>query len=662
MTHHKFVTYPFAAIVGQEQMKLALILNAINPQIGGVLIRGQKGTAKSTAARALAELLPEIEVVKGCPFNCNPYDLKEMCRSCQERYENGEKLPILVRKMTVTNLPVSATEDRVVGTLDIERAIKEGIKALEPGILAEANNGILYIDEVNLLDDHVSDVLLDSAAMGVNLIEREGVSIYHPAKFILIGTMNPEEGELRPQLIDRFGLSIEIKGIKNVEDRVKIMKYRESFDQDPWAFIQKWESEQIKIREKIIKARKLISKVNISDDFLIFISKICIELDVHGHRSDIVIAKTAKTIAAFNERTEVIEEDILKAMELALSHRMRRKPFERPEMKKSELEKIIKNIKNEEKTKNSQIPEKKSDGKTKIPTIPREKTFEIEKELRTQGFLNSVRKKQDKIIRYSYGKRLKSLVNTKSGKYVRFKIPNGKVTDVAFDATIRNAALNFIRHGNKFVITCDNIREKVREGKISALIVLVVDASGSMGAEDRMRFAKGLVLNILNDIYQKRDRVALITFRKQDARVLLPPTSSIELAIDYLTELPTGGKTPLSAGILKGIQVIEAEKRKRTQILPLMVLITDGKGNVLFKNSLEEDFMELKDLILKNDIQTMIIDTETATFSLGFAKKLANSFNSKYYHISELVIPDFTKNFDVDSKLNYFSGYDSIYS
>ncbi len=648
MTHHKFIVYPFSAIVGQESMKLALILNAINPQIGGVLIRGQKGTAKSTAARALADLLPQIEIVKDCPFNCSPNNLKEMCKSCQERFEHGEKLPVTKRKMTVTNLPVSATEDRVIGTLDIERAIKEGIKALEPGILAEANNGILYIDEVNLLDDHVSDVLLDSAAMGVNLIEREGISVYHPAKFILIGTMNPEEGELRPQLLDRFGLSILIEGIGNVEDRVKVVKYREEFDEDPWAFKEKWKGEQDKLREKILKARNLVHETTISDEFLKFISQVCIDLDVHGHRSDIVITKTAKTIAAFNGRTEVIEDDILKAMELALSHRMRRKPFEEPEMKRGELQKIIDEAKNKEPNEKSPVPEP-SNQKIEFPTKPKEEVFDIERELNDKKVLDSERRRQDKVVRYSSGKRIKSYVENKSGRYTRFKDPNGKITDIAFDATIRNAALNYVKNGKKFEITFNSIKEKVREGKIPALVVIAVDASGSMGAEDRMKFAKGMVLNILNDVYQKRDKVALVAFRKEEARVLLPPTSSIDLAIDYLKELPTGGKTPLSAGIYKSIQLIEIQRRKKSQILPVLILITDGKGNVTFKKSLEEDFIALQQLINKNKIQTIIIDTENRRLPLGLAKKLSETLDSSYYHIAEVALSENNK---LDDRFN----------
>ncbi|MHA1383080.1 MAG: ATP-binding protein [Candidatus Helarchaeota archaeon] len=342
MTYHGFLTYPFTAIIGQENMKLALILNIINPQIGGVLIHGEKGTAKTTAVRALAHLLPEIEVVKDCPFNCNPHNQKEMCGLCQERLEHGEELPILKRKMTVTNLPISATKDEVVGTINIEQIKKSGMKALEPGILAMANRGILYIDDVNLLDDHVADVLLDSSALGVNLIERDGITIYHPAKFILIGTMNPEEGELRPQLLDRFGLSISIESTKKAEERVQIIENWEEFDNDPSNFIEKWKPQQEKLRIKIQKARELLPKIEISSDLLNFISQVCINAKVHGHRADIIITKTAKTIAAFKGRTKVFKDDIHKAIKLALPHRIRNKTFEFPESNKEDPGKTIK--------------------------------------------------------------------------------------------------------------------------------------------------------------------------------------------------------------------------------------------------------------------------------------------------------------------------------
>jgi magnesium chelatase subunit I len=320
--------YPFAAIVGQEPMKQALLLNAVNPELSGVLIRGEKGTAKSTAVRALVALLPEIELVADCPFNCHPGDVTAMCGSCRERLEAGTELPRRRHRMRVVELPVSATEDRVVGTLDIEQAIKKGEKRFEPGVLAEANRGLLYVDEVNLLDDHVVDVLLDAAAMGVNTVEREGVSFAHPAQFILVGTMNPEEGELRPQLLDRFGLCVNIVGVTDPAQRVEIVKRRMAFEDDSAEFIAAWEGEQQRLREKIVAARHLLPRVSINDEMLLLIARTAIEMGVDGHRADLVMMKAAKTNAVLRGRAEVTATDIRETAELALLHRMRRKPFQ----------------------------------------------------------------------------------------------------------------------------------------------------------------------------------------------------------------------------------------------------------------------------------------------------------------------------------------------
>lgn len=341
MSHHmKRVVLPFTALVGQEKLKKALILNAINPGLQGVLVRGERGTAKSTAVRALAELLPEVDVVR-CPFHCSPYDPSLQCDTCNERYEKGQELTVEKKKMRVVELPLGATEDRVVGTLDIEKALREGIKALQPGILAEVNQGILYIDEVNLLDDHLVDVLLDSAAMAVNSIEREGVSLSHPSKFILVGTMNPEEGELRPQLLDRFGLSVDVVGIKETADRVEIIKVVEEFVIDPSQTSHQYEKEQQLLRDQIIKARDIWKQVKINEELLEKIVEICINLGVHGHRADFLIARTARTIAAYNQRMEVTEEDVKEAADFVLPHRMRRKPFEEPQPFDEEVERII---------------------------------------------------------------------------------------------------------------------------------------------------------------------------------------------------------------------------------------------------------------------------------------------------------------------------------
>ncbi|MCT4596680.1 MAG: ATP-binding protein [Vallitalea sp.] len=319
--------YPFTAIVGQNKMKKALLLNIINPSIGGVLIRGEKGTAKSTAVRALADLLPERNEISGCKFHCDPDEISKCCDDCANLIKSGD-FDIHKGKMRVIDLPVSATEDRVVGTLDIEHIIKMGKKKLEAGILAQANRNILYIDEVNLLDDHVVDILLDCAAMGVNTIEREGISYTHPARFVLVGTMNPEEGDLRPQLLDRFGLVVEVMGEKESGSRVDVIKRRLDYEDNEEEFADRYIDENNRLIERIIKSKKLLSSVKYTDEILEAVAKLSIELEVDGHRADITMIKTAVTNAAFNGRTEVIKEDLLEAAELVLPHRMRRRPFE----------------------------------------------------------------------------------------------------------------------------------------------------------------------------------------------------------------------------------------------------------------------------------------------------------------------------------------------
>jgi len=333
--------FPFTAIVGQERMKRALILNAISPQIGGVLIRGERGTAKSTAARALAALLPDIEVVADCPFACAPSEPEHLCDRCRERLDAGEELPRAVRRTSFVNLPVSATEDRVVGTLDIERAIKTGERHFEPGVLAAANRGLLYVDEINLLDDHVVDLLLDSAAMGVNVVEREGISFSHPARFILVGTMNPEEGELRPQLLDRFALCVDIAGIGEAQARVDILERRVRYEQDPEAFCQEWCEVEDALTERIREAQRFLPQVSYDRKHLYAIAELTSEMQVDGHRADIVILKTAIAHAAFEARQVISETDILLAAELALPHRLRRGPFDETEAQLERLEKRL---------------------------------------------------------------------------------------------------------------------------------------------------------------------------------------------------------------------------------------------------------------------------------------------------------------------------------
>jgi Mg-chelatase subunit ChlI len=324
------LVYPFTAIVNQSELKLALLLNAVNLLIGGLLIRGQKGTGKSSAVRAMADVLPEVTVVKGCTFNCSPTDPTNMCSSCLERFREGEGLEIETRRMRVVSLPIGATEDRVIGSLDIEKAISQGVRALQPGLLAEANQNILYIDEVNLLPDHLTDSILDAAASGWNTVEREGVSVSHPSRFILIGTMNPEEGELRPQLADRFSLHISIEGIYDEAQRVEIIRRNLEFGEDPVGFTKRWRDEQEGLRKRITDARKLVGNVEAPESMMRAVATACISLHVDGHRPDISTIRAAKALAAFEGRKVVTVKDIMRSSIMAVGYRTRGFGFEKP--------------------------------------------------------------------------------------------------------------------------------------------------------------------------------------------------------------------------------------------------------------------------------------------------------------------------------------------
>jgi magnesium chelatase subunit D len=634
------VVLPFTAIIGQQKLKQALVLNAINPRLLGVLIRGEKGTGKSTAVRALAELLPEIEVVR-CPFNCSPNNPSLQCNTCNAKYLRGEKLRTVKRKTKVVELPLGATEDRVVGTLDIEKALREGIKALEPGILAEVNQGILYIDEVNLLDDHLVDILLDSAAMGVNIVEREGISVSHPSKFILVGTMNPEEGEIRPQLLDRFGLSVDIKGTKDIKERIKIVNVVEEFEKDPESFSRKYEKEQSKLRQRILKARELLNEVKISGALMNTIGRICLEFEVHGHRADFLIARTAKTMAACNQRKSVVEQDVQAAAELVLPHRMRRLPFEEPKPVTEKVRKIIR----QRKTPASASGKREQDGgEGGGPNDEEGDSAQWDDRREGAGRVFTLGKPQkaeiklpkDKRRRMGSGRRARTL-STHSGKYVKARMPEGKTTDIAIDATIRAAVA---RKGD-LKIEKEDLREKVRAKKVSSVIMFVVDASGSMAAMKGLEMAKRAVLALLEDSYQKRDKVGFIAVAGYEAQVLLPPTSSVELAVRCLRELPTKGRTPLPDGLYKGLQALKTQLWKNRNILPIMVLVSDGRGNVALGTDVRNELISIAKDIRKQGIRLVVIDTDNTDG--GFPqvghncnKEIAEASGGTYYTMDEL--------------------------
>ena len=644
----KRIEYPFTAIVGQEKMKKALMLNAINFNIGGVLIRGQKGTAKSTAVRALANLLPEISVVDGCLFNCDPDNEKSLCDDCSQKLKKEGGLPVIKRKMKVVNLPLGATEDRVTGTLDIEHAIKKGEKIFEPGILAEAHRGILYVDEVNLLDDHLVDVLLDSAAMGINYVQREGVAYSHPARFILIGTMNPEEGELRPQLLDRFGLCVSVEGIQEQSQRVDIMERHVGFENNPHDFITEWDKSEKELSMVIARAKMLFSNVKYDNNILELIADISIDMGVDGHRADIFMLKTAQTLAAYHEHKMITDEDVREAAELVLSHRMRKKPFQEPEVNNDKLDESMKNHQQKKKPENKEL---KQQQQNHSPQPAEQKNNEQKEsgepageELFQTGEPYRVKKitldKETKIITGS-GRRSESASDTRTGKYIKSRIPKGKTGDVAFDATLLASSpyqSKRSKNGNAVAIETSDIREKVRKKKVGNTILFVVDSSGSMGVNKRMQETKTAIFSLLVDAYQKRDRVGMVVFKQNEAELILPPTSSVELAKKQLESIPTGGKTPLSKGLHTGLDCLTRELKKQKNIKPLMILLSDGKANVSI-NQDKNPFDEAKQVaagIKEAGINSIVINTESGILKFGRMEIISEILDAKYYHLEDL--------------------------
>jgi len=650
--------YPFSAIVGQQKMARALILNAIFPSLGGLLIRGEKGTAKSTAVRALAAVLPEIEVVSGCPFNCDPHEYDRLCPGCKARVKQSVDLPIAKRKIKVIDLPLGATEDRVLGSLDLEYAVKEGKRRFTPGLLASAHRGILYIDEVNLLNDHIVDVILDAAGMGMNFVEREGVSYMHRAEFILIGTMNPEEGELRPQLLDRFGMCIQIEGIENPDERVRLIKLRERFDKNSTEFIMAYQTRQNNLSQGIMRAKARFSHVKISDEMVQLCSKLALDAFVAGHRADIVIRKTALTIACYEGRDAVTEEDVNEAADLVLLHRVRMPPpppQHRHEEKEKSQEKSPQDEKENEKQEEKPETQNRREGEVRENQEEeqgRDKE-ESENSLSHSPILENVfpvgdtfkvrriQMQRDRILRKGSGRRSRTRTSSKAGRYIMSTMER-RTNDLALDATLRAAApyqKQRSRQDVAIVIEESDIREKIREKRIGNFIVFVVDASGSMGTGKRMIETKGAILSLLLDAYQKRDKVAMVAFKADRAEVLLPPTSSIELAHKLLEELPTGGKTPLCHGISLGYQIIQSYFRKDPHIYPLLILISDGKANMSqYGGKPVSEAMEVAEEI-KNDnrVNTVVVDVEkSGLISFGLAHQLSLQMGARYFRIEDL--------------------------
>lgn len=639
---YKRPVFPFAALVDQEELKKALILNAINPLIGGVLIRGEKGTAKSTAARGLAALLPPIRMVADCPFNCAPDATEALCDACRSRRAGGQKLPVRERPMAVVDLPLGTTEDRLLGTIDLEKAIKSGEKHFEPGILAAANRAILYVDEVNLLDDHLVDVLLDAAAMGLNVVEREGVSFVHPARFILVGTMNPEEGELRPQLLDRFGLCVEVTGLQDLEDRIQVVQRWLAYEGDPEGFARQWQPEQQRLRRAILSARELLPRVRPADDLLPLISRICLDQGVDGHRADIYLLKVALALAAYSGREEAGPREVQEAARLVLPHRLRRKPLSDRQL---DLEKLAQSLEQHQESLKHRTQTATAPGTEKDAASVPGRDPGMQEVVYAPAATFPVKPLDlppDRSPKKALGRRTQAPTEDKSGRYVRSSPSPQGAPDLALDATLRAAApyQTLRAKGNlALAVTPPDVRHKVREKRIGHHILFVVDASGSMGARERMAETKAAILSLLLDAYQKRERVGLITFRGLKAELVLPFTNSVETAKKCLEHLPTGGKTPLPHALSLAHDVLNREKLKHPRDAFLLVLITDGQANIsLGPGPAIVETKKLAAQLRTLNLNTLVLDTEVHTpmIDFGCLPELSKIMGGQYCDIEDL--------------------------
>ncbi|MER6830231.1 VWA domain-containing protein [Streptosporangium sp. NPDC000563] len=686
--------YPFTAIVGLEDLKLALILNAVSPRVGGVLVRGEKGTAKSTIVRALAALLPPVEVVTGCRFSCDPAAPDPGCPDGPHGSHGAPEGPAArsIRPARLVELPVGASEDRLVGSLDIERALTEGVKSFEPGLLAGAHRGVLYVDEVNLLHDHLVDLLLDAAALGTCYVEREGVSVRHAARFLLVGTMNPEEGELRPQLLDRFGLTVEVRASREASQRAEVVRRRLAFEADPAAFAAAWSDEERALATRIAEARAGVAQVVLPEAALLKIATVCAGFEVDGLRADLVTAGAAIAHAAWQGRTSVTADDVREAARLALPHRRRRDPFDAPGLDESRLQDLLDRIPDdpgpdpdgpqgpddpggpdpgrgeggpEPVSGGSEAGDATSDdpagsgghdggdasphGAADARDTPGAEAWEAQAaKPREPSEATGGAPAREQIVdaEPGSGNRLftvpgvgagapgrRSRARTPLGRTTGARVPEGHTGFLHLRATIGAAAPYQVargRNGPGLLLRRGDLREAVCEGREGNLVLFVVDASGSMAARQRMRAVKTAVLGLLLDAYQRRDKVGLVTFRGARADLVLPPTSSVEAGAARLRELPTGGRTPLAAGLLRAAEVLRVERLRDPSRRPLVVLVTDGRTT----SGTAEESQRAAGLLA--GVAGVVVDCEGGPVRLGLAASLAARMGAETVRLDEL--------------------------
>ncbi|WP_092202515.1 putative cobaltochelatase [Blastococcus tunisiensis] len=672
------MTYPFGAVVGMDDMRLALLLNAVSPAIGGVLVRGEKGTAKSTTVRALAAVLPPVDVVPGCRFACEPAAPDPGCPDGPHSATPRDlPAPGQTRPARLVELPVGASEDRVVGSLDLERALTEGVKAFEPGLLAAANRGVLYVDEVNLLHDHLVDLLLDAAALGTAYVEREGVSVRHAARFLLVGTMNPEEGELRPQLLDRFGLTVEVAAPRDPAQRAEVVRRRFAYDADPARFAASWADEEVSLAARIADARARLPHVVLSDDSLRQVTAVCAAFDVDGLRADIVTARAAIAHAAWCGREAVDEEDVRVAARLALPHRRRRNPFDAPGLDDETLEQALSDARPDDGDPEGGDPDDSGpsdggpsgggpppgddpdghdgpvgpsadapvSGQSDPTTAPRGEGGERadaapapeRAAVAPSDPFRTRRLEVPGIGAGAAGRR--SRARSERGRVVGSKPPQGSVTRLHLIGTVLAAAPHQVARGRRgpgLRIQREDLRQSTLEGREGNLVLFVVDASGSMSSRARMGAVKGAVLSLLLDAYQRRDKVGLITFRGSNAEVALPPTWSVEAAAARLTDLPTGGRTPLAAGLLRAHELLRVERVRDPQRRPLLVVVTDGRATGARGGSHLADAHAAAGLLATAGTAGVVVDCESGPVRLGLARTLGAHLGAQTLHLEEL--------------------------
>jgi magnesium chelatase subunit D len=631
--------------VGQDLMKRALLLNVVDPSIGGVLIKGERGTAKSTGVRALIDLLPTIGVVENCAFHCDPGDRGGLCPYCRERLASGQSLVARERKVRLVNLPIGTTEDRLLGAIDIEKALRTGHKAFEPGLLAEAHRGILYVDEVNLLNDQIVDLFLDAAASGMNVVEREGISFSHASRFILVGTMNPEEGDLRPQLLDRFGLSVTIEGIHSLAERVEIIKRRLAFEQDPEAFRASWAEADARLALDNVKAKELLPRVAFTENLLETAAKLAVAMETDGHRADIVMMKTARANAAFEGRAKSTIEDLQLAARLALPHRIKKSPLRKGELNQQKVQEILDGSASSDSPGDEWVPIHQNKPKQSSQARNFKSPVDCVTHLCPGSKLLRPEIPWHRLALGTHPGRRFVLPNPRKGGSVqgsRMLHPGDSPEDLSVIGTLRAAAPCQRTRGvsGSLSLRWDDIRLRKRSRKTGLSMMMIVDSSASMRTNDRMSVTKGIVEALFEDLYLRRDKLGIITFRHMSAEVVLPLSQNIRDAVHGIETLPVGGRTPLAAGLDLGIRLLLQEKRKNRETLPVMLVFSDGRPNVscFGGDPLDETLFYARE-VKRHGIQAILVDTEFNPMATGYGYEIAERMDAVYLMMDGLYEP-----------------------